>query len=150
MLLLVAATGAFAQAGSVSLGPALGFGTKSTLSTPSVGIKLNYNPTSHLELSPSFNYYFSHKGVNAWDINVDGHYVFNVGSGFDLYPIVGLSLFHASQDNPDVSETKVGLNLGGGARYNFNNRISLGLELKYVIVSNWGGLTPSLNLMFRL
>lgn len=153
-LLLTVASSALAQEGEVRLGPVLGFGTKSELATPSVGIKLNYGVTNRIELSPAFDYYIKNKGVSAWDLNLNAHYVFTAVDDLFLYPLVGLSLFHDAIDATDLvkadANTRFGLNLGGGIRYNLTESISLGLELKYVLVSRWGGLNPSLNLMFRL
>ena len=56
---------------------------------------------------------------------------------FDVYPLAGINIAIVSVKNDllnlDASETKVGLNLGGGGQYEINDLLTAFAEIKYVI-----------------
>ncbi len=86
---------------------------------------------------------FFKKDVTYWEINFDGHYMFWDSEPWSAYGLAGLNLTTigipgvnvVGVNIPGVNETKVGLNLGGGARYAIAERVVLYGEIKYIISS---------------
>ena len=163
LFVLVMSLSVFAQKGEKAIGLNLGYGSQ--IKSPSIGVKFNYGITDQIGLSPSFNYYFKKDGTSEWEINVDAHYLFNVAPKVTVYPLAGLTftswrfdwgdLFDGLGDYIDNSSstsssvTRFGVNLGGGIGYELSNNISIGLELKYCIISDFGQFVPAVNLMYK-
>jgi outer membrane protein X len=77
-----------------------------------------------------------------WDMNFDAHYFAMVNDGLTVYPLAGLNVSTAGvKTNTNIpfvgniseTETKVGLNIGGGVQFLVADAISVGGELKYVL-----------------
>lgn len=91
-----------------------------------------------LNITPYFK-----KDVSYWEINFDGHYMFLDKEPWSAYALAGLNLSTVGYKGvsafgvniPGASTTKVGLNVGGGARYLIADRIVLFGEIKYIISS---------------
>lgn len=78
--------------------------------------------------------------LTLWTVNFDGHYLFKLNDKFSAYPLAGLNISTFSTDvnlgifgTEKVSNTKVGLNIGGGALLNISEKMNGFAELKYVI-----------------
>lgn len=80
--------------------------------------------------------------VVYWDMNFDAHYFALVNDGLTVYPLAGLNITTAGiksslnipfVGNISETETKVGLNIGGGVQFLVADAISVGGELKYVL-----------------
>lgn len=95
----------------------------------------------NLDLVPSFNYYFR-SGANAWHVDADLHYNFEVAPLVELYPLGGVSYYYCSKGY-------LGLNLGGGVTYNFSPEWALKGELKYQFVKHWDDLYFSVGVSYR-
>jgi outer membrane protein X len=96
-----------------------------------------YEITEDITGAATFNYYLTGDDYNYWGLNFDGHYIFEQDSGLELYPLAGLNFSHWGFDSGipglDFSETKLGLNVGGGVRYPVSDQISLIGEVKYIL-----------------
>jgi hypothetical protein len=104
----------------MSAGPAaafhddLDFGIGAFLSVPVPSLAEN------LSIVPSFIYYFP-DGVDAFEINGDVMYAFEVSEDTPVLPFAfaGLNIMRVSLDTPgtSASNTEIGLNLGGGITF---------------------------------
>ena len=67
-----------------------------------------------LAIVPSFVYYFP-DGFDAWEINGDATYAFQVSEDTPVLPfaLAGLNILNVGAEGVD-SDTEIGLNLGGG------------------------------------
>lgn len=144
---------ASAQKGSKAVGFNLGYGTE--VETLSLGVKGLYGITDRIEGEASFNYFLKSNGWTMWNINADAHYLFPLQEKLTVYPIAGLSYVHVGFDYEDEfveasgSDGKIGLNLGGGIRYNVTNNIDLNAEIKYQIVSVYDQLLLSVGVVYN-
>lgn len=135
------------EKGDMAAGLNLSYGTKSGYSNLGIGAKYQYSFTDAIRLEPSATYFFKKDYVSMWDINVNVHYLFHLADKFSLYPLAGVSLLGAKADLGDelkeygvkasASETKFGVNLGGGAQYRLSENFALALEIKYQLVSDY-------------
>lgn len=139
--------------GDMAAGLNLSLGTGDSFTNIGIGAKFQWNVINNLRLEPSFNYYFKKDHVSMWDLSANVHYLFGISDKFILYPLAGLGVLgvKASWDNPygdlledwgvepsySSSSTNFAFNIGGGAEYKVTSAISVGLEIKYKIASNW-------------
>ncbi|MCB2197392.1 MAG: porin family protein [Bacteroidetes bacterium] len=92
---------------------------------------------------------------NRWSIDVDGNYTFWSTAGFNFYGIGGLNITHYSRvddiaiRNNDEIGTKVGLNAGAGANYEFSSNLSAFSEIKYTL-SRYNQTTINFGVLFAL
>lgn len=99
-----------------------------------IGAGLTMPVLEKIDFAPSFNYYFTDGTV--FTLDGDFHYNFDLDQNWTLYPLVGLSWFHASAEIGD-DYNKLGINLGGGARYNINSQWAAFVEAKYQWVNDF-------------
>jgi len=169
VLIGVICMNAYAQKGDKSIGVNLGYGTE--IKSIAIGAKFNYNISDPIRLSPSFNYFLKKDGLSEWEINTDLHYLFPIAENFTIYPLAGLTLTgwkmsgnsdfddflnewgeYLDEDdyNGDSSTTtKFGVNLGGGIGYQLTNRIGIGAEIKYSLISDFDQLVLSANVNYK-
>ena len=155
LLISVFALSVCAQKGEKAIGLNVGYGSE--IENVSIGAKFNYGLTDQIRLSPSFNYFLKKDGLSAYEFNADVHYLLEVAPKISLYPLAGLNYsswkYSADVDflgiSLSASDSKLGLNLGGGLGLQLSENMSVGFELKYVIVSDMDQIVPSFNLMFK-
>jgi len=99
-----------------------------------LGIGFTMPLMQQLDFAPSFNYYFGDGTV--FTVDADFHYNFDLDQNWTLYPLAGLTWFHASAKIGD-DYNKIGANLGGGARYNINSQWAAFAEAKYQWVTDF-------------
>lgn len=123
---------AFAQKGEKAVGVNLSYGTE--ISNIGIGVKGQYNFTDAIRGEVSFDYFLEKDYLKMWDINVNAHYLFNVAEKIKVYPLAGLAY-----TNWSAVETlsRFGANLGGGAQYDINEKLSLNLDIKYQFISDF-------------
>ena len=130
---------AFAQKGIQAAGVSLNYGTE--ISSIGLGVKYQYNITDNIRLEPSINYFFENKGTDMFDINATAHYLVPMASNIRLYPLAGLTYarwaFDLGNDGAEITHSKFGLNLGGGAEFDITNELMMNFELKYQCVSDF-------------
>ena len=110
-------------------------------------------------------------------IGVNAHYIFNVANKISVYPLVGLGYAHCKATAigiPDLDENDWGgianwetdiddygtkeesgsankffFNVGVGAEYAINDKISIGAEIKYQYIENFNRLPISLGVAYK-
>lgn len=159
LLMTVASLSGLAQKGEKAVGLNLGYGSE--IKNVAIGVRFNYGITDPIRLSPSFNYFFKKNGFSAWEINADVHYLFNVAPKISVYPLAGLTFISWTFDWGDslgewgrfvsssVTETRFGVNIGGGIAYQLTDKFDIGLELKYGIVSLYDQFVPGIILTYK-
>lgn len=148
MLVVMAATMmmASAESGEWNVGGQVVYGTKAE--TAGIGLHVKNCLTDAFRANLSSNYYFKHSGVTAFDVNLEGNYLFNLGEKARVYPLAGvvLGIWHADGVNVSYggmdfgvdgqTDSKFGCNLGGGIDYLVSERLGLNAEVKYQIISH--------------
>ena len=123
---------AFAQQGIQAAGVHLAYGTG--IESFGIGVKYQYNISNNIRLEPSMNYFFENNGVDQFDLNANAHYLFPMASNVRVYPLAGLTF--SRWDTFLGDETRLGVNLGGGAEMDITDKLMLNFELKYQFVSD--------------
>jgi outer membrane protein X len=160
-----------AQKGKISVGGGLAYGTE--IKKMGINLRGYYGITDKIDAAPSFTYFFPDKEEyfggeikwNVWEFNLDGHYKFVESDQYNVYGIAGLNFTgtHWSSDyefvNPITGQTEkyddsdsdlnIGLNIGAGGQYNFNEKLSAFTVLKYVI-SNYDQLVITFGIIYGL
>lgn len=103
-----------------------------SISEGEVGISFRYGYqfAGNWRVAPEFVLFFPDHGT-LFNVNANFHYLFNVAPKFNLYPLAGLYIGHFSYDGH--SNTNWGLNLGGGAEYEFTSKWAGFAEIKGII-----------------
>lgn len=106
------------------------FYTSNTKENTTLGMNYDYTLASY-GLSPYAKY--------SKDVDMGGKKV-------NVYGLAGLGMYGVSQEleftgantiyNTDASESEFGFNLGGGVMYPLNDKMQLGLDLRYHIVAS--------------
>jgi len=159
---------AFAQKGDKVVGVNLGYGTE--ISNLGIGAKFQYGITDAIRAEASFDYFLKKDFVSMWDINVNAHYLFPVADKFKVYPLVGLTYTNWKVDGFEISygfddeelgeygdETSVdnsstgkfGVNLGAGAEYAINSKLSVSFEAKYQLISDFNQAVFGLGIAYK-
>ena len=129
---------AFAQKGIQAAGVHLSYGTE--ISSIGLGVKYQYNITDNIRLEPSINYFFENKGLDMFDFNANAHYLFPVQNNVRLYPLAGLTFTKWSEDlgnsGAEISLSRFGFNLGGGAEFDITDELMMNFEIKYQLISD--------------
>lgn len=134
--------GVYAQKGEQAAGINLNFGT--TASSVGLGAKYQYGITDAIRLEPSLTYYLGDTGM--LDVTVNAHYLFDVHPKIKVYPLLGIGIDMCRYEYSDMDEAwneKTShetdacfkLNLGGGGEYALTDKWSVGLELKFEIIT---------------
>lgn len=145
-LMLTMGVSAFSQKGK-SLQANILYGSK--IETVGLGLTFNLTGQKH-EFSPSINVYMPKDGMNLVDINFDYHRLFGIGENIKVFPIIGFSLNSWSGSGIE-GETKAGVNLGIGGRYNLNEKFDVGFQFKYAAMSSSGSQSvPMLTIAYKL
>jgi outer membrane protein X len=158
LFMAVLSLSASAQTGEKAVGLNLGYGSE--IKSPSIGVKFNYGITDQIRVSPSFNYFLNKNGLSGWEINADAHYLFNVAPKISVYPLAGLTFtgwsygFEDFEDEDEdesgsSTETRLGVNIGAGIGYQLTDNISIGLELKYSVISDFDQIVPMINFTYK-
>lgn len=145
-LILLSNTNLYAQgeAGDISIGGGLGYGTE----IESLGIQAGgvYVINEEFRGAVDLIYYFPNDEFGydfTWfEINANAHYLFVTEDDLIAYALGGLNIATLKFDYPDnqffgggsVSESEVGLNIGAGLEYDVDFA-KLYAELKYALSS---------------
>lgn len=138
------------QKGSMAVGINLGMGLSydeitydgGSFNNYAIGAKFQYSLTDKIRLEPALNYYLEKDNVSMWDAMVNAHYLFPMlESKVNVYPLAGVGMYGVKVDlgaHGSSSDSELAINVGGGAEYKLTDKISVGAEVKYVIVSDFG------------
>lgn len=132
-VLAVITTVGYAQKGQTSAGFTLGHAFDSENVT--AGIDFRYNVTNEVRLAPSLTHFIKNNHVSAWAVDVNAHYVFTLSDMFGFYPLGGVGL--TFWDFGRHGRNRFGLNVGLGGELYATRDITVGLEMKYNIVSDY-------------
>lgn len=148
-ILLLLNTNTYAQeAGNLKVGGGPIYGTEAEAIGIQAGAK--YDFTEVISGSASFGIFFP-QNYDWWELNADGHYHFLKETDLNVYGLAGLNYTTFSIDfGPagSVSNSEVGLNIGGGAEFGINFA-DFYTELKYVL-GNADQLALSAGLRFGI
>lgn len=135
--------GAFAQIDKGERSVVIEGGAKSDPGRFMLGAQGRYNLVDQIRIAPEALFVFPKDKVTGFDVNVNIHYVCDLGVLTpDLYgyPLAGLSMQNARYSGEtgnngkkygSESFTDWGFNLGAGLDYNINSSTFLNLEMKY-------------------
>jgi hypothetical protein len=109
---------------------------------PDLGLnaRVQFGVAEILVIAPAINYYFKTLGLNVLEVNGDVHYPFAVGESINVYPLGGLSLSRFSGFGN--SNSRLGLNLGGGVNFGITDSLKGFGELKTILVFDGDGYSP--------
>jgi len=73
--------------------------------------------------------------TSYFDFSADAHYVFPISDAFRVYGLAGINFFSATVKvgSEKDSASEAGLEIGGGAEYLINDKLSIFGEPKYVL-----------------
>lgn len=141
VLLLIAGSTCYAQK---YIGGGIAFGSE--IETLGLGITGEYFVTEEISIAPSLIYFLPRDlggdlKYRQTDININGNYHFDTDTGLDLYAQAGLNFAIVSLPfiNPFTgervknSDTEVGLNIGGGFNYQWQDNLMPFVEARYTI-----------------
>lgn len=154
ILSLLCATGisatAFAAGGDVAVG--MQVSNSSTYNLTGLGVKVQCELIDAFRLEPSFDYYFKHNSISAWDVNLNVHYLVNVTNKFDVYPLAGLGYVRFSEDlgnSTSYNQGRLAFNVGGGAEVALTHQVSFTGELRYQIMSDYSQFVPMVGVKYK-
>lgn len=110
-----------------------------------IGANVGYMLMDHVRGVGEFDYYFKKDGASCWNIEANLEYLFHVGDSFTVYPLAGLNLMGWTGDGTD---TRLGVDLGGGVEYSFTSNIALKGEYVYKTQGNGFSILKA-GLVFR-
>jgi outer membrane protein X len=147
-MMVLASTAMFAQKGATYVGIQANYGLHKDYKNFGVGAKAQYEFLENVRAEASFNYFFKKDCVSMWDINLNAHYVFRVGS-VGIYPLAGICVLGAKPEHGDT-ETKLGFNAGAGVEFPLSETIKLNVEGKYQYVKHFDRPVISAGIAFAL
>lgn len=121
-----------AQQGSMGAGINLGYGSE--IKSMEIGAKFQYGITNNIRGEVAWDYFLEKDYVSMWDLNITGHYLFNVAEKINVYPLAGLHYAKVKVDFGEfgsASDGEIGFHLGGGAEYQITPNIKADIEAKY-------------------
>ena len=122
--------------GETAVGAHLLYGSE--IESLGLGAKFQYGILDQLRAEVGFNYFFEHDHVNWWDVNLNAHYLLGLwNQQLYFYPLAGLNYTMTKVSVPGVGsdeENHVGLNVGAGFEYEFNEHFGATLEYRHTIV----------------
>ena len=149
---------ASAAGGDMALGVNLGVAPILEQPKPTnvlLGLKFQYGLTDPVRLEATFDYGFKDKDFDVVTIVANVHYLFNVADVVRVYPLVGIGYGHVGYNyvynhiNLDADYNRFLFNIGAGAEYDITDKLTLGFELKYQYIKNFGRLPVQLSLAYR-
>ena len=127
-----------------TIGAQIVYGTEAKM--PGVGIHFKTQYLDSWRTGVSGNYYLKKDGVNCYDINLEGNYIFDLSDKVRLYPLAGgrIAFWHADDVNAsgwsferdDKTHYEIGFNVGGGIDYLMGDHWGVNAEVKYQYLKN--------------
>jgi outer membrane protein X len=152
---LMSVSSVFAQKGETTVGLNLGYGSE--IKSIGIGAKVGYGITDQIRIAPSFNYFLEKDYLSQWEVNADLHYLFPLSDKVTVYPLAGVAYINwkvnfgdiFGDDDSSATTSKIGINLGGGIGYSLTEKISIGAELKYSVVSDFDQAVFAVNIAYK-
>ena len=103
-----------------------------------IGAKFQYGILDQLRAEVGFNYFFEHDHTTRWDVNLNAHYLLGLwNQQLYFYPLAGFNYTMTKVKVPGFGsdeENHVGLNVGAGVEYDFNEHFGAILEYRHTII----------------
>lgn len=174
MALALTGISASAQQGEKAAGINLSYGTEHK--ALGIGVKGQYGITDAIRAEASFDYFLKKDGLSMWDINLNVHYLFSLTDKLKVYPLAGLTFTNWKFDNTfgieidpeyakdlgpeyaqyldevesaSASESKFGVNLGAGLQYDLTDKLSLNVEAKYQLISDFDQMMFGVGIAYK-
>ena len=124
-------------------------------------VRLLYGINENIRLDLSDHYYFKKEYKYLDDLNLNVHYLFDVADNLQLYPLAGVTLLLWKVEFDDYnfqtdtwfknsfSDSKFGVNLGGGVQYALTDQLMLNGEVKFQLISDTNQLVLSAGLIYK-
>lgn len=164
-----------AEEGDMSAGIDLSYGSEAN--SLGIGAEFQYGISDVIRGELSFDYFIRNNDVSMWNIDLTGHYLFNLDEKVTVYPLLGLTYvginYHysypdieigggtnedewgslgrsaLSRESGSVGDGKIGVVFGGGVDYSLTESVSLGAELKYSLVNTYDQLVLSVGAKYK-
>lgn len=120
--LLAITTVSAQEKGQWGIGPKMTIYTNVGDAVIGIGAAARYSITDTWRIEPGITALL-HSGCSV-DINCDVHYLFDLGSGWDIYPLAGITA-------NDIGKWAVGLNIGAGVDYSVARDWDISAGLKW-------------------
>jgi opacity protein-like surface antigen len=128
MMLMSVAT--FAQQGKMTVGIHGNYMIDSPKNF-GLGANIGYEVIDNVRGVAEFNYLLKKDGFSYWNVELNGEYLFKLADGaFTIYPLVGIDLLGQKVEGGS-SDSKLGLNLGGGLEFQLMKNLALKAEYNY-------------------
>jgi outer membrane protein X len=150
--MMLVSTAMFAQKGTTGVGVQANYGMHSDYKNFGIGAKVQYEFIDNWRGEASADYFFKKDNLSQWDVNLNLHYLFHVGSNVTIYPLAGFSLMESkvSAGGVSVSDSDFGFNVGGGVEFPISDAIKFNVEAKYQYINDFDRPVLSAGVVFAL
>ena len=122
--------------GETAAGVNLVYGTE--IESLGLGARFQYGVLDQLRAEVNFNGFFEHNHTSWWDVNLNAHYLLGLwNEQLYFYPLAGLNYTMTKVSVPGVGsdeDNHIGLNVGAGLEYEFNEHFGANLEYRHTII----------------
>ena len=142
---------AMAEAGDMAAGLQFHYASKNSM--VGLGAQFQIEPVRNVRVAPEFIYYFKDSGIDAYNVNINLHYLIRSYGGSVFYPIAGFSYANFEHDpgygTGKYSWDRCGANIGIGYEYRINDRFTFYTEERFQILKDWNQSVTTLGLKFN-
>ena len=132
--------------GETAVGANLVYGSE--IESLGLGARFQYGILDQVRAEVGFNYFFEKDHVNWWDVNINAHYLVGLwNEQLYIYPLAGVNYTMAKCG--DDEENHVGLNVGAGVEFEFNEHFGANLEFRHTIVRKVDQAVVGLGLNYK-
>jgi len=121
-----------AARGEKSLGAQFDYASKHSM--VGLGLNFQYEFIDNVRVEPEFIYYFKNDGIDAFNLNLNFHYLIRTSSSFAVYPLAGFSFARVSDDVNNWN--RFGGNIGIGSEYRINRQFGFYVEQRFQILKD--------------
>lgn len=167
MAMALVSISASAQKGETAFGANLSYGTE--IKNLGIGVKGQYGITDAIRAEAAFDYFLKKDGLSMWDVNLNVHYLIPIIEKFKVYPLAGVVFTNwktdfaidvddsegygiiddDADDSGSTTTSKFGANLGAGLQYDLTDKLSLNVEGKYQLISDFDQMVFSVGVAYK-
>lgn len=122
--------------GEKTLGLAGGYASYNRSGYSSVYFQYTFVP--HVRIAPEFGYVFRSHDKTGFEISCDMHFPFRIVRGFNIYPLVGVTLNTWNYIHGG-SATRFGGDMGFGFDLYITSNLKFNIQAKYSVMKNTSG-----------
>lgn len=145
LLALLAAFNASAAQGEKAFGAQFGYASKHSM--VGLGLNFQYEFINNVRVEPEFIYYFKSEGIDAFNLNLNFHYLIRTSSKFAIYPLAGFSYARIGDDFGNWN--RFGGNIGVGTEYSVNNNFAFYIEQRFQILKDMNQSVTCLGVKYK-